>query len=416
MITLAKKHKFQRIPAAFLALCLFLPVFSSAASAASEEELEQLKQERDSLVSQRQQQQGLVDQLYQQQAGLLQIKQALDTRNAYTLLQMQLNQQEIDLYDRMIAEKSQAVEDASAREETQLRLYRSRVRSMEENGNLSFLSLLLDSADLGELLTAIDDIGEIMKADKKLHTDYVLAREQTVAARAEYERCKLQAEQTQAELREQQAELQEEMEEAEAFFYTVTDQLAANTALLEEFEAAEKQAETNVANMVIALERERLAAQANTGNGGTGSSNAAPLASLIWPAPTSSTVTSRFGMRIHPVTGMQKSHTGMDVAANTGDPILATADGTVTMAGVNGGYGNCVMIDHGNGYRSLYGHMSAIAVSNGAKVSAGTVIGYIGSTGVSTGPHLHFEVWSAGSRIDPEQFFSGLSFTESAGV
>ena len=86
------------------------------------------------------------------------------------------------------------------------------------------------------------------------------------------------------------------------------------------------------------------------------------------------------------------------------------------MASWNGGYGNCVMIDHGNGYQTLYAHMSSIAVSSGASVSRGTVVGYVGSTGVSTGPHLHFEVWASGSRIDPEQFFSGLSFSENAGI
>ena len=86
------------------------------------------------------------------------------------------------------------------------------------------------------------------------------------------------------------------------------------------------------------------------------------------------------------------------------------------MAGVNSGYGNCVMIDHGNGYQTLYGHLASISVSKGSSVSRGQNIGTVGSTGVSTGPHCHFEVFQGGSRIDPEQFFSGLTFSENAGV
>ena len=86
------------------------------------------------------------------------------------------------------------------------------------------------------------------------------------------------------------------------------------------------------------------------------------------------------------------------------------------MAGWNGGYGNCIMIDHGNGYVTLYGHLNYIGVSNGQTVSQGSVIGQVGSTGASTGPHLHFEVLKNGSRIDPEQFFSGLVFSQDAGV
>ena len=83
---------------------------------------------------------------------------------------------------------------------------------------------------------------------------------------------------------------------------------------------------------------------------------------------------------------------------------------------MNSGYGNCVMIDHGNGYKTLYGHMSSIAVTNGQTVSQGDTVGYVGSTGVSTGPHCHYEVWKDGARIDPEQFYTGLTFSQSAGV
>lgn len=402
------RHK--RLFCALLALVLVLSltaVMPIEAQAASEEELDQLKAERDALVKQRQAQQAVVNQLKTQQAGVLEIKKALDERNMYTLWQMQLNQQEIELYNHMIAEKNMEVEDALELEYEQRERYRSRVRAMEENGNIGFLGLLLNTSDIGEFLTAVDDIGEIMESDRALEDAYIEARENTEAVRAEYEEYKAGIEEIQEDLKAQQAELEAELDEATQLILQISSDIESNAAILAEFEAAEKQAETNVANMVLALEKERQAQQA-AAVVGTGA--------FMWPAPTSTYITSRFGLRIHPVTGVQKSHTGMDIGAGSGDNILAADGGTVTMASWNGGYGNCVMIDHGNGYKTLYAHMSSIAVSNGAAVGKGQVIGYVGSTGVSTGPHLHFEVWASGSRIDPEAFFSGLTFSESAGI
>ena len=119
---------------------------------------------------------------------------------------------------------------------------------------------------------------------------------------------------------------------------------------------------------------------------------------------------------MHPVYGTVKNHTGLDIGASSGATIIAADGGSVTTASVYGSYGNCVIIDHGNGYQTLYGHMSSIAVSAGETVSQGQTIGYVGSTGVSTGPHCHFEVFAGGGRIDPEQFFGGLTFSEDAGV
>lgn len=411
---LVRNRKLLSLLLTFAALLSLLSFCMPAqAHAVSEEELKELKAERDALVKQRQQQQAVVNQLKTQQAGVLQIKQALDERNMYTLWQMQLNQQEIDLYSHMIEEKNMEVEDALELERQQLNRYRSRVRAMEENGNLGFLGMLLNSSDLGEFLTSVDDIGEIMESDRELGDAYIEARENTEAVRAEYEEYKAGIEEKQSELQTQQEELEAELDEANQLITQISEDIESNAAILAEFEAAEKQAETNVANMAIALEKQRQAAQAAAGGGG---GSVAATGSFIWPTPTSTYITSRFGMRVHPITGVTKSHTGLDIGANSGDNVLAAAAGTVTMAGVNGGYGNCVMIDHGNGYQTLYAHLSSIAVSKGATVSAGSVIGYVGSTGVSTGPHLHFEIFASGSRIDPERFFSGLTFSQSAGV
>lgn len=400
--------------AAALVLSVVPAAVPVAASAASQEELDELKSERDALVSQRQQQQAVVNELRQQQASVLVIKQALDERNAYTQWQIQLTEQEIELYDGMIADKELEVEEAKRLENQQLAKYRSRVRAMEENGSYNVIAYLFNSSNLGELLTAVDDIGEIMESDRQLEDDYIEARENTEAVVAEYEEYKADIVEKQDELRAEQDELEKELDEAVQLITDITANLEENAEILAEFQAAEQQAETNVANMVIALEKQRAAEQAASGGGGGGT--VVGTGSFTWPVPSCTYLTSRFGLRIHPVYGTQKSHTGIDIGAASGATIVAADGGTVTMAGVNGGYGNCVMIDHGNGYKTLYGHMSSIAVTNGQTVSAGDTVGYVGSTGVSTGPHCHFEVWSGGSRIDPEQFFSGLTYSDSCGV
>jgi murein DD-endopeptidase MepM/ murein hydrolase activator NlpD len=118
--------------------------------------------------------------------------------------------------------------------------------------------------------------------------------------------------------------------------------------------------------------------------------------------PVSGYLTSRFGPRYHPVLGMRLQHQGVDVAAPAGTPIFATADGVVARAGWAGGYGLLVALDHGGGTETRFGHMSRIAVSPGERVVRGSILGYVGSTGLSTGPHVHYEVRVNGRAIDPQ--------------
>ena len=406
---------YKRLLSAVLALVLAFAVAASA-YAASEAELDELKAERDALVKQRQQQQAVVNDLRAQQASVLALKQALDERNVYTQWQIELTKQEIALYDDMIADKNIEVAEAKTLELDQLERYRARVRAMEENGTTSFLAYLFNASDLGELLTAVDDIGEIMESDRALEEAYIAARENTEAVVAEYEAYKADIVSKQDELRAEQDKLQAELDEATQLITDITANLADNAAVLEEFEQAEREAETNVANMVIALEKQRQAAAAASGGGYSNGSTVVGTGQFSWPVPSCTYLTSRFGLRVHPITGVTKSHTGIDIGAESGATIVAADGGTVVLAGVNSGYGNCVMIDHGNGYKTLYAHMSSIAVSNGQTVSKGDTVGYVGSTGLSTGPHCHYEVWKDGSRIDPEQFYSGLTYSANAGV
>jgi murein DD-endopeptidase MepM/ murein hydrolase activator NlpD len=117
--------------------------------------------------------------------------------------------------------------------------------------------------------------------------------------------------------------------------------------------------------------------------------------------PVAGRITSPFGYRVHPILGVRKMHTGVDIAAAKGTPIHAAASGAVVSAGWVRGYGNCIVLDHGGGLGTLYGHCSKLAVSAGQSVKAGEVIGYVGMTGLATGPHLHFEVIKNGRQVDP---------------
>ena len=407
-------------------LSLVLGALPTRAYAVTQSEIDALKKERDKIAEQKAAQQAIVDELEAQHADVLERKLALDERNAFTLEQMELNEQEIALYDQMIEEKAREVDDARALEEQQLERYRTRVRAMEENGNYGFLALVLNAGSLGELLTAMDDIGEIMESDRRLEDEYIAAREHTEEVKAEYEAYKAELEAKQATLRAEQVELQRQIDEATDLINQLLEDIEGNAEELAKLQAAQDEAQKEIDQKVAELERQRAeeeerrrqeAAANNPSGGGGGSSGGSVTGtgSFTWPCPSCTYITSRVGYRWHPVSGQWKYHSGLDIGAAYGASIVAADGGTVTIAGLNGGYGKCVMIDHGNGYYTLYGHMSSIAVSVGQSVSKGETIGYVGSTGVSTGPHLHFEIRQGTTILDPENWFTGLTYAPDAG-
>ena len=390
----------------------------------SQAEIEALRAERDEIEKQREAKQAEIDALKEDAVGILVQKRALDERNMYTMQQIQLNEEEIALYDEMIADKEREVLDAQKLEEQQLERYRKRVRAMEENGTLNYLALILKSNDLGEMLTAMDDVGEIMQRDKALEDNYIKARENTEELKAEYEAYRKEVNGKQDALRQDQEKLQAEIDEADELLLGLHEDYMNRQAEIAEIQAQEEATNMAISILVAKLEAERAAAAAAAaaagggGDGGSTGSGAAAYANgtFIFPVATYSYISSRFGERIHPITGELKNHNGMDIAANSGTAVYAADGGKVVLAEWYGGYGNCIMIEHGNGYKTLYGHLSYIGVKNGQYVNQGDTIGQVGSTGNSTGPHLHFEVYSNGSRIDPEQFYSGLNISADAGV
>lgn len=410
-----------------MALCLSVLMMGTVVSeaipvpayAVTQSQIDELKAQRNVIRAQRQEKQAIVEALEAEKADVVAQKQAMDERNMYTLQQIQLNNQEIELYDEMIAEKAAELEEAQRLENEQLERYRARVRAMEENGGYNILAIISKSDSFSDMLTAMDDVGEIMESDRQLEDAYIAARENTESVKADYEDTRAELEELKAQLKAEQEELEKDIEEAIQIILDLENDLENRQAEYDAIMAAEDAANATIDKLVAELEAQRAAeaaaaAAAAGGSSGGGSANAS--GSFLWPVASYVYVSSRFGLRVHPITGKTKNHTGIDIASNQGTAVYASDGGTVTLAGWNGGYGNCIMIDHGNGYVTLYGHLSSISVSVGQTVSQGATIGAVGSTGNSTGPHLHFEVLKNGTRIDPEQFFSGLTISADAGV
>ena len=212
-------------------------------------------------------------------------------------------------------------------------------------------------------------------------------------------------------MEEKQANLEQETEEAYTMILDLEDDIEAYTAAYEENEAAEAELQAQIDAAVAELERQQ-AAQTVTGNNDNNTTTSStnedptPSGSFIWPCPSCHTVSSQFGYRVHPIFGTTKYHSGIDIAASAGASVLAADGGTVVTSTYSSSYGNYIVISHGNGYTTTYAHLSSRLVSTGSTVSQGTTIGLVGSTGWSTGPHLHFEISYNGSRVDPLNYVS----------
>ena len=416
------------ILAVLMLITLVVSVIPTSAFAVSQSEINDLQNQKNQLSSRVQDAKDRVEQLKADKANVLEQKLALEEQSRAAQEQLELVAQEIAIYDGMIEEKAQELEQAKNREAEQLRRYRSRVRAMEESGGYNILALFAGAENFSQLLTALDDMGEIMESDKRLEHQYAAAREETEHIKAEYEQVRAEYGEKQEELRAEQAQIEKEIQEAQDTLDSLEEQIEKAIAEYEAAEAAEAAAAATILDMIRKYnEQKRQEAANNPSNGGGDGSNggggggssgglnpggATGTGSFIWPVPCSTRVTSRFGYRIDPFTYQEKYHSGIDIDGfgNAGNSIIAADSGTVITASYDGGYGNYVIIDHGNSTQTLYAHMSGIAVSYGSWVDQGQVIGYLGDSGRATGVHCHFEVFIDGARTDPTAYFTGLTY------
>lgn len=295
--------------------------------------------------------------------------------------------------DNQITQKEQEISDAQAElERTQEHMdlqndaLNTRLRNMYKNGETSMLEILLGSSDIADFLTNMDMIQKIYDNDMNVLLEIKAQYAEIEAKKANLEALKADLKNQQDERQSQQNQLQSQKTEVESLKASIVND---NEALQAQIDAMNADAEA----LTRMLQHSNSVSNSSTStySGGV----------MAWPVPGSTRVTSPYGYRIHPILHTKKFHSGVDIAAPTGTPIVAANEGTVIFSGNRGGYGKCVIIDHGGGIITLYGHCNELSVSSGQSVSRGSTIATVGSTGRSTGPHCHFEVRINGSTTDP---------------
>lgn len=288
-----------------------------------------------------------------------------------------------------------------------------RLRELYKSGDVVYLEVLLGSSNIEELLTKIDIIKTVTEQDKEL-IDFTNKQIKFI-------------EETEKLLKEQQAEFEEkqlaeeqkkaQLESANAQKTMFMNSLQQNKVLAEnEYDSFVVQTQ-NISAKIVQLEKEleeqrkaeearRAAAAAAAAASSSGSSGSATRVvsgsgELVWPVSGNTSISSYYGYRIHPIFNIRKFHSGIDIPAPSGTSIKASSSGIVIYSGWQGGYGNTVMISHGNNLVTLYAHNSSLKVKVGDYVDAGQTVALCGSTGYSTGPHLHFEVRKNGNTVNP---------------
>lgn len=261
----------------------------------------------------------------------------------------------------------------------------SRARVMYENGDVAYIEIVFGAKSFGDFIERIELISQMMQYDNSVLDKLEASKQLILNAKKEIEEIIKRQNENKQNLLARKDVLEETLAKKQDLINSLMKDIEKYKAIYESAERAEQE--------LIRQNKNALSYSANPVKYTGGK--------FLWPVPSSSRITSQYGYRIHPVYKTKKFHTGIDIGAGYGVDILASADGTVTLAATNGGYGKCIIINHGSGLSTLYAHNSVLLVSQGDKVTKGQVIAKAGSTGVSTGPHLHYEVRVNGSTTDP---------------
>ena len=271
---------------------------------------------------------------------------------------------------------------------------------MEEDGDVTYWSVLFASESFSDLLSRIADIDQVMEYDNAVMDQLVETRRQIEAIKAELEQSKADQEAIRAEKEAVRAEQEKKVAEAKKLLDEINASAEKVNEALDAENAAIAKLNADIAKKQKEMEEERKKNNVvlDTGSGYT------------WPLPGYYKLTSAFGYRIHPITGRPHSHTGIDIPAPYGTSVKAARGGQVITSGRHSSYGEYVVIDHGNGNSTLYAQMSSRSVSVGQIVKQGQEVGKVGSTGSSTGNHLHLEIRVNYTRVDPEKYYPNLPF------
>ena len=395
-----KGNLLRRILPLLMAALLIVPMFQPIAvtqiqAKPSKAEIEALKKKDAELDKQKKE---LQDQLKNVRAD----KYAAIEKKDLIESQLEVIQAEIDNCDTQIATmgelivaKGEELAQAEEKEKAQFDLFQRRVRNMEENGKLSYWSILFSSVSFSDLLDNFMMMDEIMAYDTAVMEELQKTRNQIEEDKQAIENARVEQEAARAG----QVKAKEEQEAAQAEVDKLIEEISGQEELLAAQEAKLRQ-EAAAIDAELRQTEEEMKPQID---------NVPSESGFVWPLPGHYTLSSLFGGRIHPITGRPNNHTGIDIPAPGGTPIVAAKSGVVTKSLHKGSYGSYVVISHSDGTSTLYAHMSRRAVSTGQTVKQGQVIGYVGHTGSATGDHLHYEVRVGGGRRDPVSYYKGLT-------
>ena len=401
----------------------------STAFAASTDKLDSLKSQASQLNEQGSSLKNQLSGLQNEANSKLEEKAVLEQQISVLSAQIVNTQALIEEYDVQIADKQVELENAQQKADEYYQLFLARFRDLEEQGSVSYWSILFDAASFSDLLDRISFIADVVHYDNQIVDQLQAARQAVADAKADLETNQAEQVQAKTDLESQQAELstdeaavdaaiaeinskadvyQSQLDEIKSQADALDDQIAAAQKEYEAQVAAEKAAAEKAAAEKAAAEKAAQEA-ANKNNNSSSNSNSSSSSSgsgrisMVWPC-ASTRVTSGFGKRNSPTAGASTYHKGIDIGASTGTAIYAAASGTVTEAGYSSSRGNYVVIYHSNGVSTAHMHCSALYVSSGDKVSQGQTIAAVGSTGISTGPHLHFSVIEDGTYVNPRNY------------
>ncbi len=299
-----------------------------------------------------------------------------------------------------ISAKTVELEEALLVQQTQYEAMKSRIKFMYEKGDMLYLELVFAAESFGDMLNKAEYIEMLSAYDRKMLDEYVAYAEYVALCKEGLEEEKAVLDEAKAAVEEEERSLNDLISTKEQEVYKVTEDIKSKESAIQEYQAEIASQNETIAALeaAVAEERKRLAAeQGRKYDGGV----------FTWPAPSYTRISDEYGNRMHPTLGIERFHNGIDMAAPGGSAILAAYDGTVVAAAYSSSMGNYIMIDHGDSLYTIYMHASALYVSKGAEVSKGQTIAAVGSTGRSTGNHLHFSVRLNGNYVNPRNYLGG---------
>ena len=326
------------------------------------------------------------EQLRQIEEQLRQAQQQLDSIQQQRIAV----ENDITVNEKLLAEAQKRLEGREA-------VFYKRVRDIYINGRLSYLDVVIGSKDFTDFANRLEILKRIIDSDIKLIEEIKKERAEIAARKQALEQSRAKLVELEKAAAAKRAEIEQKKKEREVVLQKAQNDRATAMQAVEELNASSAQ----ITALLKARQAERAAARA-----AAAAQQSSPTYSWVQGSgqlgwPVSGEITSPYGYRTHPIWGTTIYHSGIDIGVDEGTPVHAADGGTVAWSGWMGGYGYAVVIDHGNGMSTLYGHNSALAVSEGQDVGKGQVIAYAGSTGNSTGPHVHFEVRISGDPVDP---------------